>query len=173
MHDGHSPLPVTGGDGRLNRGCPAISRQQRSMDIQTGNRGCAKEFRRKDAAVSHRYHHLGIQLANPFKNTGKTGCFRLQKRKGGPSTQRSLLDWRGLEMPMPARRTIRLGDDSYQFVPESQKIEGGNSDLPGACKKNAHGSFCPSDPERGSSRGPSERSLRHHGITGGYFPLPD
>jgi hypothetical protein len=74
---------------------------------------------------------------------------------------------------MPARRTIRLGDDPYQFVPESQKIEGGNSDLPGACKKNAHRNFCPSDPERGSSRGPSERSLRHHGITGGYFPLPD
>src|SRR5438552_1862851 len=105
---------AAGRECRLNRRSPALARQQRRMQVQTGDARNFEHITRENLAVGHHDNHGWLQRTNFFDYLSIFDSRRLQNWYA--RFYDHLLDWWRLNSLGAPHRFVRLGDDCFEFV---------------------------------------------------------
>ena len=112
--------------------------QERGVEIETAEGWQFQDGLRENLTIGHDHHDIRLQAPQHFE-----GCRIAEFRRlvhGNTAFNGQLFDRRGAWLQVTTGGFVGLGDDARHFVFSrvEEGFQGGESDLPGAAKNNAH-----------------------------------
>ena len=115
LHDGDPGLRIAGEDRTLNRSGPAVSREERGVNVDRAADRHVQERLRKNLAVGGHDDRFGVERAQAFDDGGIAKLFRLLDHE--PTLERQFLDGGGSRNLSSTRGAIGLREHRDHSMP--------------------------------------------------------